>query len=1304
MTKFLAELSKSKKLGEPPGDGRVPAGARPAGGPHGDAGGSPDHAERLRRHQCAAIGRSGLFDERFYRESYPDTAASELGALEHFFGYGYLEGRRPNPYFDPAWYGAANPDVAAAGLHPLLHYALHGEAQGRRPGPLFDPAWYRERYGLRPEDGALAHYLAGRRSAPLSPLPEFDAESYAARYKDVAQAKVDLFEHYLAHGHLEGRSPSDGFDARYYRRHHMRDEAPGAHPFLHWLANKHRPGVHGRLPDGAVTVARETRRFARPGPDFEERRPLPAGMPPKAMALAYYLPQFHAFAENDAWWGKGFTEWTNLVRGQPRFAGHYQPRIPRDLGFYALDSAEPMRRQARMAREAGLHGFVAYHYWFNGKRLMDAPMERFLADPTVDMPFALMWANENWTRRWDGADSEVLVSQDYRPEDDAAMVADFARHFADARYIRLQGRPLLMVYRPGIIPDARRAIARWRALFAGLGEDPIIAMAQAFGDADPRDFGLDGAIEFPPHKLTGGMRPANPSFDYLDEDFDGMIYRYEDVVAESLREPAPPYPLIKTAVPSWDNDARRQGSGLVITGSTPSKYEAWLSRLVASAQERPFFGTPIVCINAWNEWCEAAYLEPDAHYGAAYLNATSRALAGLRPSACGQGVALIGHDAFPSGAQHNLLAMGRSLASRCGARVEFVLLAGGDMMPRYREAAETSVCADDAQLAARLALLASKGFSAAIVNTSAAARAVAYADAAGLRSVLLVHEMPKVISDGGLGPAVLQALGLAAASVFPARSVRDQVLEAVGRPPEANCLVRPQGSYAAIVRDPEAASAFRAELGLPDGARLALGVGYADLRKGFDLFLGAWRAASSEAQAAGDEPMAFAWVGGMDPGMCSWLAREVEAAKATGTFFALGYRQGMAGAYSAADAFLLTSREDPFPAVVLEAMSAGVEALAFDGSGGIPDMMRETGEGTVVPYGDAAAMGRMALAAARRSGDAAARERRAALVRERFDYGDYARSVLRLALPGTPSVSVAVTSYDYARYMPGRLASVFAQTLPVHEVIVLDDRSADGSPEAALAAAEAQGREIALVVNEANSGSVFAQWRKAAELASGDFLWIAEADDLSEPEFLERVAGAMAADPSVSFGFADSRTVDAAGARQWPTYKPYYAEDEPGALAEDGTFDGKDFLERFMATRNLVLNASAVVWRREALLRALDACAPELEGLRMAGDWRLYIEALAHPGARVAYVSEPLNVHRRHAESVTHALRGEAHVAEVRACHAAAREKVALREDALAKQDRYAGALEARFGAAAAATQGAAGRGRKRPERRGQVR
>ncbi len=1248
---------------------------------------SPERrAALLRAARIQALRQTGLFDARYYLETYPDIAQAGIDPLEHFFDHGFREGRRPNPYFDPLWYLEHNPDVAAGGLNPLFHYAFHGDVEGRRAGPLFDTAWYRERYAIPPTERALSHYLAHRTTGRFSPIPEFDVGYYLKHNPDVAAAGVDPFEHFWFHGYKEWRNPSAEFDVRFYVQRYLRGDL-SENPLAHWIAHRNEPGVYGRMPEDEASIPREVKRFTRPGPDFEEFRPLPEGAARRVKLLAYYLPQFHAFPENDEWWGRGFTEWTNLPRGLPRFRGHYQPRVPRDLGFYCLDTTDPMRRQVEMAKAGGVYGFVFYYYWFNGKRLLDKPLERFLADPSIDMPFALMWANENWTRRWDGAESEVLISQDYREDDDARMVAEFARHFRDPRYIRLQGRPLLMVYRPALIPDTAATIARWRRLFReDFGEEPILIMAQSFNDTDPTPYGLDGAIEFPPHKLTQNLPPVTTGLEMLDADFTGKVYRYEEVVRVSLEEPAPAFPLIKTAVPSWDNDARRQGAGLVITDSTPAKYEAWLSALVDRAIERPFFGEPIVCVNAWNEWCEGAYLEPDLHFGAAYLNATGRAVTGVarRAAEAPPRILLVGHDAFPGGAQQLLLSIGRTLRRSFGVEVEFLLLDGGAMEKAYRKVAPTTAVSTEAALRARAEALAARGFSEAIVNTTAAGRAVPLLRSVGIGAVQLVHELPRIIREKQLAESARAGLAAARSVVFPAPFVRDQVLAELGlaAAPDDRFLIRPQGIYKDLSAQPDARAAIRAELGIGEEDRLVLGIGYADMRKGFDLFLQLWRLL----QWRGPRRVHFCWLGDMDPGMRGWLADEIEAARATGTFHLPGRRDDVGAVLRAADAYALTSREDPFPSVALEALAVGLPVFAFDRSGGIPDMLREHATGTVVPYADVPAMAE-ALALTLRAGAAAEDRRRNALARRRlaarhFAWKPYVRDLLRLAVPGLASVSVAVPNYNYARYMPDRLGSIFRQTHPVEEVIVLDDCSTDDSLRVIPTIAAKWNREVRLVPNERNSGSVFAQWRKAAELAKGEFLWIAEADDLSDPDFLARAVAPMKADPSIAFAFTDSRTIHADGSPMWDSYKAYYASVEPGALSRSEVFEAGDFVRRLLAVKNLVLNVSAVVWRREALLRALDACGEELASYRMAGDWRLYLEALSVPGARVAYEATPLNVHRRHAQSVTHALDAERHVAEIARCHDLARRAFPEAEAAAEAQRLYLAEVAAQLGAA----------------------
>jgi len=1197
-------------------------------------------AIRLDLGDLLTVMRSGLFLPKWFLELNPDIAAAGIDPVTHYCRYGWQEKRFPNPYFDPAWYLERNPDVRESRSEPLLHYIEYGEAEGRQPIAHFDPGWYRTKHQVPAGQGCLQHFLLNRQHGLVSPVPEFDAGYYRRQSPDVVIAGMDPFEHYLVRGATEGRNPSAAFDTAGYRRAHLQDR-PDVNPLLHYRQHRHGRSAGRAVPVSDTDIPREVRRNTQPGPLFELVEPLPPGAPRRATVLAFYLPQFHPIPENDAWWGQGFTEWTNVARGLPRFAGHYQPRIPRDLGHYRLDTAEAVRAQVALARGAGLGGFVYYFYWFNGQRLLNGPLDAMLADPGNDFPFCLMWANENWTRRWDGADQDVLIAQDYRESDEPALVAEFVRHFADPRYIRLQGRPLLMVYRAGLIPDAAKAVSRWRGLFRAHGEDPLFVMAQSFDDRDPRAFGMDAAVEFPPHKLAAGLPLLNAGLHMLDRAATAQVYAYDGVAAAS-GDAAPPFPLIRTALPGWDNDARRQGNGMVLHGSTPAKYQAWLTRLIDAAVAQPVAGTPLVCVNAWNEWAEGAYLEPDVHFGAAYLNATGRAIACRPVREARTRLLLVGHDAFPAGAQLLLLSLGRHYRAVSGLEVAFLLCGGGALADEYRAVAPTTIAAGPDDLPRLAHAFRAQGFTAAVVNSVASSAACLALAEAGVACTLLVHELPRLLLERNLAGPAQDAAAVASHVVFASAFVRERFAEAAALPP-GRAVILPQGLYRPARNGPAtdaARAAMRDGFGIPRDALVAMGLGYADLRKGFDLFLQAWRAAHS-AQAG----ICLVWIGDIDPSVQAYLGAEVAAAQATGTFRHVARCADAADWLACADVHLLTSREDPFPSVVLEAMSAGVPTVAFEGAGGAPALLLEYGAGVTVPLGDVAAMVRQlrVLAALSQPSD---RARLAARTRRDFDFGAYAGRLLRLAAPAVLDVSVVVPTYNYGRYLGERIASIAAQTHPVGEVIVLDDASTDDSAAVVERAAAQAGRMVRWVGQDSNSGSVFRQWRRAVDLARGEWLWIAEADDMAEPGFLGALCTALEGAPDAVMAFTDSRAVDADGAPLWPDHQEYYARSGAPVLQQDGVHPATDLLGACLSQRNLILNASAVLWRRTALRRALDRCGTELDSFTMAGDWRVYAEVLS-TGGSVAYVAQPLNIHRRHAASVTHRLTPKLHLAEV---------------------------------------------------------
>jgi lipopolysaccharide biosynthesis protein len=338
--------------------------------------------------------------------------------------------------------------------------------------------------------------------------------------------------------------------------------------------------------------------------------------------IAYYLPQFHPFPENEKWWGKGFTEWTNVTKAVPRFVGHYQPKLPADLGYYDLRVVDTMRRQAEMAKKYGLTGFCFHFYWFGGTRLMETPLLNLLEAKDIDIDYCLCWANENWTRRWDGAEHDLLIGQNHSAEDDVAFIEYVEKYFADKRYIKIDGKPVLVVYRAAILPDAAATMKRWRRIAERHGYPGLYLVATtSFGFSDYEALGFDALVEFPPHSTRGEDITRHTQF--IDDRYAGSVFDYASVVdVQTKRTDYATGRVFPAVMPGWDNTARRPLSSSVFQGATPALYRKWLDFAFDRAKQNPA-GEQFVFINAWNEWAEGAYLEPDRLYGHAYLTATA---------------------------------------------------------------------------------------------------------------------------------------------------------------------------------------------------------------------------------------------------------------------------------------------------------------------------------------------------------------------------------------------------------------------------------------------------------------------------------------------------------------------------------------------------------------------------------------------------------------------------------------------------------------------------------------------------------
>jgi cell division protein FtsL len=356
-----------------------------------------------------------------------------------------------------------------------------------------------------------------------------------------------------------------------------------------------------------------------------------SGFEPKVKAIAFYLPQFHSIPENDKWWGKGFTEWSNTRKAKPRFTGHYQPREPhKDIGYYNLANFETFKKQVRLARQHGIYGFCFYLYWFSGKRLLEKPLDLLIAHPEIDINFCLCWANENWTRRWDGLEQEILIKQEYSDDDPYKFIEDMKKYMVDKRYIRINGAPIILVYYPGHIPNIKEVFLNWKKHANDIGIGNIsIWICNTWGHtAETLNIKnvVDGIVEFPPHNMQNNAL-------YYDKDI-ATICSYESLVSEIKNEidkednslKTNSTPLYHTCMMGWDNSARKKNAWINFIRFSLNSLFNWASMLVTDAiknKKEVFF------INAWNEWGEGTYLEPDKKYGYANINTISKAIYGI---------------------------------------------------------------------------------------------------------------------------------------------------------------------------------------------------------------------------------------------------------------------------------------------------------------------------------------------------------------------------------------------------------------------------------------------------------------------------------------------------------------------------------------------------------------------------------------------------------------------------------------------------------------------------------------------------
>jgi ADP-heptose:LPS heptosyltransferase len=473
---------------------------------------------------------------------------------------------------------------------------------------LFDRGWYVVHHpevagsGMDPVD----HYLAVGGFAGYSPGPSFDALQYIQMYEDIRREQVNPLLHYIRSGKTEGRLRYEVF------------QQPYGSPLPD--SSKRQSKVTPSVMSAAFPPVRKVANAA------VSTRPLSDHHYPRT--FAFYLPQFHPIRENDWAHGDGFTEWNNVIKAQPLYKGHYQPRVPGELGFYDLRSCEVLYRQIALAQEYHITGFCVYYYYFHGRRLLYKPISNLL-NSDLNFPFFLLWANENWTKRWDGGDHDIIMSQNHSREDDLYFIRQVLPIFEDDRYVKIEGKPILLIYKAHLFPDITATIEIWRGEAEKWGFAGLYLVAVDDWSADPehprqRDF--DASYEIPSNLIPEQVLHTDPGQLELREGFAGQIVDYRKFASFHMGRSFPSHKRFRTVMLPWDNTARYGQRAIVHVNGDGDDYKIWLIQALLDTYRRYAPDERIVFLHSWNEWCEGTYLEPDGKFGRKYLAQTSEAV------------------------------------------------------------------------------------------------------------------------------------------------------------------------------------------------------------------------------------------------------------------------------------------------------------------------------------------------------------------------------------------------------------------------------------------------------------------------------------------------------------------------------------------------------------------------------------------------------------------------------------------------------------------------------------------------------
>jgi ADP-heptose:LPS heptosyltransferase len=470
----------------------------------------------------------------------------------------------------------------------------------------------------------------------------FDDSWYILHYPQTLELDLDPLDHFIAIGGNLGYASGPSFDSAKYLKLRPDVAQAGVNPLVHYLRiGKKREGMEAAMErpverhsceDIVITASQEETQIE--GDEFTSEVTVPRTLPANEIprVFAFYLPQFHPIPENNYGHRMGFTEWDNVIKAKPLFNGHYQPRIPGELGYYDLRATEVIREQVRLATEHGITGFCFYYYYFHGKRLLYKPIENYIKSD-IKAPFFFLWANENWSRRWDGGDNEVIIAQQHSREDDLAFIRDLVEVFSDDRYVKIDGKPILMVYKTHLFPNILETTELWRSEIVKHGFPDLYLVMVDDWTSDPphpRELGFDASYEIPTNIVPDSVLSNERDSLDLGEDFKGRIVDYPKFAQLHMSRSLPQYKRFRTVMLPWDNTPRYASRAMVQINNGGDAYKMWLTQALIDTRDRYAPQERIVFLHSWNEWCEGTNIEPDGRYGRRYLEETRDAMVDFR--------------------------------------------------------------------------------------------------------------------------------------------------------------------------------------------------------------------------------------------------------------------------------------------------------------------------------------------------------------------------------------------------------------------------------------------------------------------------------------------------------------------------------------------------------------------------------------------------------------------------------------------------------------------------------------------------